>query len=290
MCHGKDAYDAVATLHLTTEHAHGEVVIAPKRTVRNHHSLGEACGTAGVVDESQFLATGLALVVYVLLAEVFRVFLAEHLVEMLTRIGQLVGARHHKRVVGDVYYALKVGHLSLVDDRSHDVAYEQELGTTVVHDVVYLLRRELMEYRHGHRSIRQCGEKRHRPARAVASAKGYLVAFLHAAVLKHDVQFLYLACHIMVLQSSALEVCERVIVPVAYYALLDESVETVYTHVVNSLCRTRPLHRHASVKPRLPLHSGLAARHTSRHMTGGGSVRRCFFLDSVKCLMLYTTS
>ena len=76
---------------------------------------------------------------YVFLAEILRIFLSEHLVEVFACIGEFVGTRHYKRVVGDVDDAFEVGHLCLVDDSSHIVAYEEQLGFAVIDDVVNLV-------------------------------------------------------------------------------------------------------------------------------------------------------
>ncbi len=72
----------------------------------------------------------------------------------------------------------------------------------MVYDVVNLLRRKLVKHRHGNGTIGQRGKERYRPVTHVAAAEGNLVAALYAAILKEDVKFLYLACHILVLQGG----------------------------------------------------------------------------------------
>ena len=165
-------------------------------------------------------------VVDVLLAEVFRILLAKHLVEVFAGVGELLGAADHERIVGDVDDALQSRHLRGVDLRGRHVADEEELGVAVVDDVVDLVGRELVEDGHGHRAIGEDGEEGSSPGRGVASAEGYLVASLHARGLKHDVQFLYLARHIVILQRLAFVVGKRVEIPVVDDTLLDEGVKT----------------------------------------------------------------
>ena len=90
----------------------------------------------------------------------------------------------------------------------------------VVHDVVYLVGGEFMEDGNGYRTIGEGGEEGRGPAGAVAPAEGYLVAALHAAALKHDVQFLYLPRHIVILQRDSLVVGKCIKVPVLDDAFL----------------------------------------------------------------------
>ena len=224
--HGQDADDVVAALKRLAQHVEGEVDVAPQRPVGQHHALGAPGGAAGVVDEGQLLGALLAVVVDVLLAEVFRILLAKHLVEVFAGVGELLGAADHERIVGDVDDALQSRHLRGVDLRGRHVADEEELGVAVVDDVVDLVGRELVEDGHGHRAIGEDGEEGGSPGRGVASAEGYLVAPLHARGLKHDVQFLYLARHIVILQRLAFVVGKRVEIPVVDDTLLDEGVKT----------------------------------------------------------------
>ena len=88
-----------------------------------------------------------------LLTEIFGKFLSKHLVKVLACIGELLRSRHHKRVVGNVDNAFKVGHLRGIDDRCHHIAHKKQLGAAVVYDVVNLLGRELMQDWHSHGSI-----------------------------------------------------------------------------------------------------------------------------------------
>ena len=163
-----------------------------------------------------------------LLAEIFWVFVPEHLVEVLAGVGQFLCAGDNQRIVWNVDYALKSRHLLRIHLRRHHVSHEEELGVGVVHYVVYLVWRELMEYWHGYGSIGQHGEESRCPCRAVAAAEGYLVAFLNAGALEHDVKLLYLACHVVVLQGSTLVIGESVAIPVPDDAVLDELVEAWY--------------------------------------------------------------
>ena len=133
------------------------------------------------------------------LAEVLGILVTEHLVEMLTCVGQLVGTREHQRIVGEIDDALKSGHLGAIYLGGNDIAHEEQLGVAMVHDVVNLVGHELMQDRYGYGTIGERGQEGTGPGRTVAAAEGYLVTLLHTAILKQDVQLLYLARHVMIL-------------------------------------------------------------------------------------------
>ena len=156
---------------------------------------------------------------YMFLAESLWIFLAEEFVEMFARKRQLVRARQHERVVGYIYDAFERRHLRGVYRRGYDIAYKQQLCLAVIDDIVNLIGGELMEHRHCHGTVCQRGDECHCPVRAVTPANGYLVAFLHTAVFKHDMQFLYLTRHVLVLQSGSFIVCKGIEIPVVYNAL-----------------------------------------------------------------------
>ena len=92
VCHGQDGDDAAAGLQVVAHGLAGEVEVRPQGAVGYHHTLGEACRTAGVVDEGQLVGALLVVVADVLLSEILGKLLAVELVEVLACIGQLVGA------------------------------------------------------------------------------------------------------------------------------------------------------------------------------------------------------
>ncbi len=230
VCHWQDAHRLVSRFDVLAEDSLREVIVAPHGVVRNHHALGETCRAARVVDDSQLLGRRLAVVVHMLLAEIFRIFLAKNLIEMLAGISEFVGAAHRKRIVGYVDDTLQIHHLSGVNLCSHHITHEEQFCLAVVHDVVYLLRQKLVEDRHSHGAIGQSGEECHSPVGRVSSAESDLVALLHTAVFKHDVEFLYLAGYVVILQSLATEISQSVKVPVLLDTLLYNLIETWYIH------------------------------------------------------------
>lgn len=198
MGHGQDAHAVAATGDMLAHHPIEEVEVAPQRTIRQHHALGEAGGTAGIVDERHVF--GIAVVIgHMLATEELGELAAKHLVEMLTCIGQLVGTREHQRIVGEIDNALKSGHLGAIYLGGDDIAHEEQLGIAVIDNVVYLVWGKLVQDGYGYSTIGERGQEGTGPGRTVAAAKGYLVTLLHAAVLKQDVQLLYLARHVMIL-------------------------------------------------------------------------------------------
>ena len=187
MGHRKDAQHIVALLHVLAHGHTGKVEVAPQRTVGYHHALRKTGGAARIVDQRQLVGTLLLVVLHMLGAEVFGIFPAEHLVEVLAGIGELLRAGETERVVGYVDDAFDVRHLRGIYLGRHYIAREQKLRTAVVHDVVYLVGGEFMQNGHRHGTVGQGGKEGGGPAGAVAAAQGYLVAAFHTAALKHDV-------------------------------------------------------------------------------------------------------
>ena len=91
VCHRQDTDDRISSLDLLAQYILGKVGIAPQSTVWNHHTLGETGSTTCIVDHSQLVGILVDIVVDVVLAEVLRILDAEHLVEVLAGISQLVG-------------------------------------------------------------------------------------------------------------------------------------------------------------------------------------------------------
>ena len=145
---------------------------------------------------------------------------------MFARVRELVRAREEQRVVGNVDDAFEIGHFRGIDGRGDDIANEKQLGVAVVHDVVNLVGREFVENRHGDGSVGERGEVGGGPVRAVATAKGDFVAFDHAAVLEHDVEFLDFPSHIVVLQRRAFIVGQCITIPMLDDAFFYQFVDT----------------------------------------------------------------
>ena len=132
-----------------------------------------------------------------LFTEVFWELLAGEFVQVLTGVGQFIRTRYHQRVVWVVDDTLQRRHGLWVDNRGHMVSHEEQTGLGVVDDIVYLFGIELMQDGYGDGSIGEGGDEGHGPLGGVTSAEGDLVTLLNPAVLKKDVQFLYLSGYIM---------------------------------------------------------------------------------------------
>ena len=180
MRHGQNRDDVITLLDGRAQHVAGKVVVRPQRTVGNHHTLREARGTAGIVDQGQLVRTLLDVIVDMLLTEVFRILLSIEGVQVLAGIGQLLRARHDERVVRIADDALQVRHLLRVDDASHIVAGKEQLRIRVVHDIMNLLGHEFVQDGHGNGTVGQRGDESHSPLAAVSSAECNLVTFLYA--------------------------------------------------------------------------------------------------------------
>ena len=106
---------------------------------------------------------------------------------MLSRVCEFVRARKHKRIIRHVYDTFKARHLGAIDFRGHDVSHEEQFRIGMIYDVVYLICRKLMKYRHRNRALSQHSQKRRGPSRAVPARKRYFVSAFNAGVLKHNV-------------------------------------------------------------------------------------------------------
>ena len=98
----------------------------------------------------------------------------------------------------------------------------------MVHDVVNLLRLKFVLYRYDNCAVSNNGQEGYCPLATISSADGNLVALLHIAVFKQDVQFLNLSSNIVVLQGGSLVIGERIQVPVLDDASLNIRVKTWY--------------------------------------------------------------
>ena len=123
---------------------------------------------------------------------------------MFAGVGYLFVAREQQRKIIHHEDTLQQGHGVLVQILPHLVAYKEQLRLRVVYDVMYIIRLELMQDRHNHRTIGDGSQEGHSPMRAVTSANRNFVAFLYATTLKDDMQLLYLSSHILVLQRGTL--------------------------------------------------------------------------------------
>ena len=96
----------------------------------------------------------------------------------------------------------------------------------MVDDVLDLFAVELVQDGHGDGSVGQRGKEGDCPVRRVTAADGYLVALVYIAVLKEDMQFLYLSRYIVELQGRSLIVGQGVLIPIVDDGPLDICVKT----------------------------------------------------------------
>ena len=87
VCHRQGREDVAVFAYLRSHCVDKIVEVAPECSVRQHHTLREPCGSAGVVDHRQFFRI-IHVILYVFSSEILRVFVAEHGVEVLARVGQ----------------------------------------------------------------------------------------------------------------------------------------------------------------------------------------------------------
>ena len=143
VCEWKHVEHMRSFSQLWTYHPDAELKIASNGPVWNHHTLGIARGATGVVDYSEFLGL-VMMVMHMLGTEIFGVFLAIKLVEVLSCVGQLLAATLYQREVGELDDALYTWYLFQIDRLQHIVAEEQQQRPTMVDDIVDLFRLEFM--------------------------------------------------------------------------------------------------------------------------------------------------
>ncbi len=142
---------------------YGEACVAPQRPVAQHHPFGESGGARRVVDDA-----GLHIIrdfeeVNVVGGEALGIFLAEIFVEMLASVHQFLVAAEQQREVFDEHGALELRHGVRIEVLVDAGVGKKEPGIAVVHQMVYVVWLELMEYGHGHSTVGQCAEKGHSP-------------------------------------------------------------------------------------------------------------------------------
>ena len=162
------------------------------------------------------------------LAEVFRILLAEHGIEVFAGIGEFLRARDEQRIVGYVDDTLEGWHLLRIDNLGHVVTHKEQTCLGVVHNVVNLIGGELVEHGHGHGAVGQRSQKSHSPVGRVAPTKGNAVAAHHTAVFKQNVEFFYLSGHVVILQRGTLVVGNGIEVPVLDDTVLNQLIKTWY--------------------------------------------------------------
>ena len=89
MSHRQNANHTAIVGNVDSQMVDAEVEVAHEGAVREHHSLGEPCGAAGIVDHCQLLGL-VDMVLDVLCMEVFRKLHAEHGIEVLSCVCELL--------------------------------------------------------------------------------------------------------------------------------------------------------------------------------------------------------
>ena len=162
MGHGQDGERTAELRHVDAQILLTEVDIAPQRTVRQHDSLGEACGARGVVDHAE-LIRAIDMPADIVHAEGVGEFASEEFVQALTGIRELFVPGGMQREVGQIEDALQLWHLIGIDDIHHVVAHKEQLRLGMIHDVVNLLAIELMKNGHNDGPIGEGGQEGHCP-------------------------------------------------------------------------------------------------------------------------------
>ena len=161
-------------LHAGFQHRAGivlrEVDVGVQGPVRDHHALGEAGGTGGIINKRQLLGA-VRVVIQVFGTEVVGIFLAEGLVQVLTYVLTLFGVGIQELEGIDLDDDGEAGHLLLVEAFPDDLVHEEDAGLGMVHQVVDVAGLELVQDGHGHGAVGEGGEETGRPAGARTARK-----------------------------------------------------------------------------------------------------------------------
>ena len=143
---------------------YGEACVAPQRPVAQHHPFGESGGARRVVDDAWLHIIRDFEEVNVVGGEALGIFLAEIFVEDALRACISFSLRHSSSgEVFDEHGALELRAWSQDRGSRRCWCRQKEPGIAVVHQMVYVVWLELMEYGHGHSTVGQCAEKGHSP-------------------------------------------------------------------------------------------------------------------------------
>ena len=98
----------------------------------------------------------------------------------------------------------------------------------MVDDIINLIGRELVQYRHRHSPVSQRGKEGNGPIGTIAAADGNLVTTLYPTVLENNMQLFYLAGYVFILQRYPFIVSQSIEIPIINNASLDVRIETWY--------------------------------------------------------------
>ena len=154
-----------------------------------------------------------------------RIFLSEKFVEMLAGMCYLVIGGVQQGKIIHQYDGVQSRHLRLGQLLPHHIPHKEDPGLGVVDQMVDIAALELVQQRHGHGSVCQCGQKGHCPVGLIAGAYRYLVTALQAAHLQHDVNLFYSAGDIPEIKGDTIVVRKSGTVPVLLYTVLNNLIQ-----------------------------------------------------------------
>ena len=193
VCQRKEGERAVAfaeiPLSVLVRHRLQEHEISRKVVNRQHYALGVTRRSRGVVEQYQLVVRHVAItdIVY---RESVRITLAVVLRHAVHAFCQLLSAAFEDdMVVGERKNRLDVRHVALFETVPIRIGEEEQPAFGVVHDMRYVRRREVLQYRHDYRTICDCCEIYDAPARGVASDECDFVLRLDARFIEYDMDF-----------------------------------------------------------------------------------------------------
>lgn len=232
MCQGEYGHQFIA--RVVAHFVEGEAEVGPHAPVREYDALGYAGGAGGVVYHGGVVRLFPA-VDDVVRGKTVLEFFFEKFVYLFSDLVQQGQAAVAQGIVFHANDAVEAGHVPVVQRGPVAVAYEEEAGSGVVDDVVYVVGFEFVQDGDGNGSVRQGGDEGDAPVGAVAAAQADFVAFPYAGVFEPQAQFFHFPGYVAVGVADAFVVGEGGKVPVCFYAVFQQSQEAFFHDV--SFCR-----------------------------------------------------
>ena len=101
----------------------------------------------------------------------------------------------------------------------------------MIHQIVYILRFELMQNRHRHRSVCHCGKETYSPIGLIASTKSNFIPPFKPALRERNVQIFYSLRHFFIFERTALIIRQSLTLPVVLEAIFKSFIYRFEFHI-----------------------------------------------------------
>ena len=189
--------DALAPLVVQVR-PNAEHHITRQVVAREHDALAESGRPRGVVDEYHLVVVEVG-IANVVAAEPVRIGILETAFHVAQTLGYLLAvALHEAREILQRNGGTHLGQLLHLDILPNVLAHEKQYRVGVVDNVVYVVRIELLQDGYQNGAIRYRGHKSDTPVGGILPHEGDFVASPDLTMAKEDMQFGYLASHVLI--------------------------------------------------------------------------------------------